>query len=410
MAGMDAKLIALLTRNGVDQIIMDAMGAKNCNTLEDLANWVETRDKLDEHFINHTDLKNDGAQKARLRMAWRQAEAVTARSLERVSQGLANEALDEPLDDSQAKSLEEAFVKAYNTRMFQPDRVGRDILLGRIFREFQSRKPNMYQVAKVRSIGDMALSTGTIKRKIGQNTTITVDGEDAVADYDVGYVLIFSERLEILANTWALAGTFKVTYQGKDVPFAFWADCYDYVLKFRKECAERLGTFTEASIIEYATKVEEAFRLKVIEHVRGAEFVPWGHALTKVLKEEAYEWEHKKSVLIPLGRARLTPGPMASSDPAPRGEASGQREAKKPRTAQREASDYKRSWKTSKWNTDNQELCRRWNDVRGCKQKCPAGYVHACDVVLASGKTCGAKSHNRMGHKEAVHGTVARLR
>jgi len=410
MAGMDSKLIALLTRNGIDKIIVDAMADKNCNSLEDLANWVETRDKLDEHFINHTSLKDDGAQKARLRMAWRQAEAITARSLERVSQGLATEALDEPLDDSQAKSLEEAFVKAYNTRMFQPDRVGRDILLGRIFREFQSRKPNMYQIAKVRSIGDMALSTGTIKRKIGQNTTITVDGEDAVADYDVGYVLIFSERLEILANTWALAGTHKVSFQGVDVTFAYWADCYDYVLKFRKECAERLGTFTEASIIDYATKVEEAFRLKVIEHVRGAECLPWGHALTKVLKEEAYEWEHKKVALIPLARARLTPGPMANGDSAPRSDASGPREPKKARAAQRADSDYKRSWKTSKWSADNQEICRKWNDPRGCKHKCPAGFLHICDVVLSSGKVCGAKSHSRIGHKEASHGAVTKVR
>ena len=259
---MDAELTLLLTRNNIHDDVVAAMKAKSCLSIEDFANWVENRAELDACLIDSTSQKDSGNQKSRIKMAWRQAEAMTAKSLERISMGLATEVLDEPLDDTQSKSLEAAFTTYYHTRMFPPERIGRDILLGRIYREFQACKPNMYQISKVRTIGDMSSAPGTIKRRIGHNATLTVEGEDSMPDMDVGNVLVFIDRLEFLANTWALAGCHTVAYMGKDVVFAWWPDCQDYVWAFRKECSALMSKFTEGSIIDYATKVED-FALKL---------------------------------------------------------------------------------------------------------------------------------------------------
>ena len=403
---MDPKLTSLLTRNTIHADVVEGMRLKKCLSIEDLANWVSNRDDLDKHFIDDTSQKDENSQKSRLRQAWRQAEAITSKGLERVSLGLSSEALDEPLDDVQAKSLEELFTKTYNTRMFPPERIGRDILLGRIFREFQILKPNMYQIAKVKSVGDMALATGTIKRKLGHNATITVDGDDTVDDTDVGFVLHFIDRLELLSNTWALSGIHKVTVGTNEVIFAYWPDCQDYVWKFRAECGNLLGKFSETSIVNYATKIEEAFRLKAIELIRGSEVIPWGQALTRVMKEQVYEWEHKKDILVPY----RVPRPQQLPDA--RGQQRDQ-EPKKPKPNPREGnpkegSEHKRNWKTSKYTKDNQEICRRFNDVRGCKQTCPLKFLHVCDCWLEAGRVCANKGHNRMTHKESSSGAVAK--
>jgi len=266
-------------------------------------------------------------------------------------------------------------------------------------------KPNMFQIAKIKSLGEMALTSGTIKRKLGHNATITAEGDDAVEDSDVGFVLHFVDRLELLANTWALAGIHKVTFGTNEVIYAYWPDCQDYVWKFRSECGDLLGKFSEGSIVQYATRVEEAFRLRAIELVRGAESLPWGKALTRVVKEQAFEWEHKKDLLLPYRVSR----PLAIADRQPPSQA-GPSDPKKTKLTPRTGSEHKRNWQTSRYTKDNKEICRKFNDIRGCKQKCPMGYLHVCDCWLESGKACANTAHNRLGHKEASHGAVAKGR
>ena len=62
-------------------------------------------------------------------------------------------------------------------------------------------------------------------------------------------------------------------------------------------------------------------------------------------------------------------------------------------------------WATGKTDSAGAQICNMFNDVRGCKQWCPSGRSHVCDVLLTSGKTCLAKSHARNAHIPAQHGT-----
>ena len=45
-----------------------------------------------------------------------------------------------------------------------------------------------------------------------------------------------------------------------------------------------------------------------------------------------------------------------------------------------------------------QEICKAWNDARGCTSPCPRGKIHVCDV-LVDGRVCGKSGHARWGHK-----------
>ena len=173
-----------------------------------------------------------------------------------------------------------------------------------------------------------------------------------------------------------------------------------------------MGKHTEGSIIDYATKVEELFRLKTIQLVRGNDDIPWGTALMKVVKEEAYEWEHHRGLLQPVrGPVRLSPnGDLPRSEPQkrPYPQPSAAPQGKKGKSKGKgDKTEAKRTWKVSTYGDDNIEICRRFNDNRGCKGVCPQGHAHACNVVLKSGKVCAAKPHSKLTHREDSHGAVA---
>eukprot|EP00973_Karenia_brevis_P028100 3871199-Karenia_brevis.AAC.1 len=52
---------------------------------------------------------------------------------------------------------------------------------------------------------------------------------------------------------------------------------------------------------------------------------------------------------------------------------------------------------------NGQDICKRFNDQRGCKPNCPQGKLHLCDILLASNKACGG-THTRSQHDPKRHG------
>jgi len=312
---MKPKLKALLTNNRVHADVVAEFVKVKCLSLEDFANWVEDRNQLHTHFLLATSQKDENAQLAKIKMAWRQAEALCAKALERKAAGQHDEELDEPLETQQADSLHASFKAAYSWCQFPPERFGVDTLLGRVFREFAAYKPTVFSVSKVRTL---AAATGGrptgVKRKLGDNVTVTIDGDD---DSEVvgGTLFAYLFRLEVLGNVWVVAGIEQVEHQTKMVRFAYWPDVDAYVKKFRDEGFELLIKFTEQSVLDYITGVEEFFRSKAIAMVRGDEKVPFGIALTRALKENASAWDHKNDILIPRrgGTASSNSGPSSAA-------------------------------------------------------------------------------------------------
>ena len=44
------------------------------------------------------------------------------------------------------------------------------------------------------------------------------------------------------------------------------------------------------------------------------------------------------------------------------------------------------------------EVCKKFNDQRGCSRSCPDNRLHSCDALNQQGQVCGSTSHSRKNH------------
>jgi len=130
-------------------------------------------------------------------------------------------------------------------------------------------------------------------------------------------VLGFLEFLGALANTWSIAGTFDVEFEGKQVTFWSWPEATDYVSEFRLKALELAESYVDYSIMKFLEPREEAFRVKTMEMVRGDTKMPWGMALNRALKLYNYFWQNETHILsngipsrIPFGVMMLPQVPL----------------------------------------------------------------------------------------------------
>ena len=75
---------------------------------------------------------------ASLRQSYREAEALVKRQIDRASQGLPAEDIDEPLTSAVQDSVEKVFLTFYSWPGLDGKRFGSDSFLGRTYREFHS--------------------------------------------------------------------------------------------------------------------------------------------------------------------------------------------------------------------------------------------------------------------------------
>ena len=60
----------------------------------------------------------------------------------------------------------------------------------------------------------------------------------------------------------------------------------------------------------------------------------------------------------------------------------------------------------NKWQ--KKDICKAWNDSRGCEAWCPQQRERRCDIKLErSGLACGSRSHNMLQHDARQHGQPA---
>ena len=407
---LETDLKMMLDRNSVEEEVQNKMIALKCISIEDFANWVDDKKELKDKILATTDFKDDASQNSRIKMAWRQAEAVVEKKLKRTSEGLTEEPLDDPLDEGVQKGVIELFAKTWSwPGNIIPERMGSDSLLGRVFREFQAWKPTLYPLSKVRSLASVqSKASSSAKRRVGDRVTLTFDGQDDEPADEASTILCLLWELEVLANTWVVAGAYKVEYQATQVVFAGWPAVYNYQVLVKDEATARLAEYTEQSVVAYVTAVEEAFRVKALGHVRSAAKVPWGAALTLVTKEHANYWDHKSDILVKrrpsvVLREREQTNQGGNSRGGGRQQnAPGTMPVKK--EVRERTTEYNKHWETSKYDNKNGYICKPWNDPRGCKDKCPRGQTHCCDVMLSNGRICASTSHNRWAHRVADHG------
>ena len=216
-------------------------------------------------------------------------------------------------------------------------------------------------------------------------------------------MLEFLRQLRVLGNTWAMAGNFFVTWQGKEVFYCHWEHVTEYITELEGRVLELRHSYTDSSVCSWLAAVEEDFR----SSTRSGSCTASG---TNVVTFWCL-WAVPRvclSLLAPLvfrvsrgstcrrGQARVLVSGVAnriSLGPCPRHvttlcgstmvlvqEARGST----PPCGGRE------------------QLCKSWNDQRGCSGKC--GREHRCDVVLSNNVPCGSKDHRRLHHDPRTHG------
>ena len=113
------------------------------------------------------------------------------------------------------------------------------------------------------------------------------------------------------------------------------------------------------------------------------------------MREHAYVWQDKRDL---LGRR----GAMASSiEYTAQKKTSGGGGGGASGAASVEQSTVQLTGK-------GQKICKAYNDRRGCKDKCPHGHVHGCDIRITRTKQACALPHPRGKHNAAQHGTPMR--
>ena len=97
---MDSDLKSLLEGLGVQETVITKMTDDGCLNLSLFATWV---DKIEEVTnMLPEDLRAVPAEKAKLKQAWKRAVSSNERAIKRLSEGLSEEAADEPLPPRRA--------------------------------------------------------------------------------------------------------------------------------------------------------------------------------------------------------------------------------------------------------------------------------------------------------------------
>ena len=85
-----------------------------------------------------------------------------------------------------------------------------------------------------------------------------------------GGLLEFFNQARVLSRTWALAEVFDVAWNNKEVTFCGWSEATEDFSDIEERVLElQPGAYSETSVVAYVAAVEESFRAKAIELVRG---------------------------------------------------------------------------------------------------------------------------------------------
>ena len=147
-------------------------------------------------------------QTSLMKQAWKEADAQVTKHLKRQAEGLPSEAIDEPLSDTVRTQVNDTFYAKYS---FDLDTYLRpaDTLLGRVRREFEKQTPSFLPLAKIRSIHTQTRTEDPKKHKAGEGITLVIENEFQTQRPSMKYRAVLL-RLEVLANTWGMAGCYQV--------------------------------------------------------------------------------------------------------------------------------------------------------------------------------------------------------
>jgi hypothetical protein len=395
---------AILRGNSIPEEVWDFLGKKNCLSSKNFANWVDRASELTAVTDEVASVKDDRSVLANLKQAWREVEATVSRAVKRAAEGLSEVPLDEPLPQTVVDSIQQNWMAKYSFDLEGRYRPSHS-LLGRVRREFERDQPTMISVLKVKSLFDKIKQQDAKRHRATEAVTIVVEGvqeeENSARDSFRSTMM----QMEVLANTWAIAGCYFVDVStglpttssaGIPVLYCTWPEATKYYRDIRSKAEDMLEKYVERSVITYVIQVEEHHRQWALEQLRvKANKLSFGQALVLSLKEQRNAWYDYSVVLI--SRRESAPGSSSSN-------AGGHSAPVTRPGVSSSVADISRKPATGSHTKAGVQICKKFNDRRGCPQTpCKSGQAHCCDIQLASGRICEGK-HSREQHREDSHG------
>ena len=385
---MEDELKALLAADIPDDLQQWMLNV-GITSVRRMANWCDKKEDVEDTFIKASNLyANDRKVLAAMKMVWREADSLVQRTLKRSAEGVQEAPIDEPLNESVQKALDQAFTTRYHFDLPNYLRPS-DTLLGRLKREFDRGLPTFIPLNKVKS-AFTATRSAEVKRHRAGEMTIMIDAEQAEGKPSTRYRDVIL-RLEVLVNGWSLAGCYAL--QGQQQIMCEWALAVGYYRTLRNRTEVLLDGSAESAVTDYLVACEEAFRGHALDAVRRKDKpLSWGEALREVMDRYPIVWADHMGLLQKGGGAQSSgshPPPPKPPPSSPGGNPRGTKLA------------------TKTHNAAGKLLCKPFNDSRTCTTPCKKGNVHGCDVELEKGGRACEQKHPRSMRDPAKHGQPA---
>ena len=251
---------------------------------------------------------------------------------------------------------------------------------GRLHREFEKAALTLWQMFKVRTMPqarhDRALTSLPLDKMGATNVSLQFKGEEM----DPAQIEIMSQYLDALwiwMTNCAYNGVtarqpdgtkIPASAPGGDAPYCRWDTALHYHF-YAKEKATTTLPDGHLPTVAQVREADEKTREVWMRHT-GPD-APVRLTLDAAIKKATQESHH------------LWVWTSAASSPASHGSPAGKRglqgganmpDAKKPKTGR---------------HCKGQELCKKHNDDRGCRNPCPDKKRHGCDVLIADNECCG---------------------
>ena len=366
--GIDA-LQKLFLSFKCDVRIIDYIKGLGCASFEDFVGLVKVAEYEDQVQVKILakipELKDNDLQLSRLRNVWKAAKQVVDKSLDKKQSNIAED-LDEPLDIGTQETLIASWTVTYAMTLpmyLTPC----DSRLGRLYRECQRLGATVVPMRKVRSLFHQTMPGRTQEVQLGNSISLRMardDPKDATSVYE------YYMGLRIMAYAYSIVGQFKTQSKlrpAEKVTFAPLSVNQTYA----DSCLKRTHEHPDGvQSLSWLLHKDELTRSKMVEHMRQG--WPQGEALEQAVTETEIAWmiAHHKSERRPSrDRREGTPAKQGKTTLTP----------------------------NSNKSFDN--ICKRYNDNRGCESKesnCPFKQIHVCNCIMPSGNVCESRSHSRM--------------
>ena len=418
---MSDDLRQLLLANMVPQECVDLLQKDGCINLKLFSKWAPDRAAMQSLVLDKVPSHKTSVQAlASLLQTHDEATSIVTEMTKRTSAGLDPSSMDEPLLHAVQQALEAKFVQKYSWQL-EPKYQPSNSVLGRIKREFDKNAPTIFNVCRVKTVFTSNKIQEPKRRRVGTGITLTfeedLDDEDPQA---LKYRQIM-HKYNVLALAWAIAGNFEVTYEGSKCDFASWQQTHRYVRTLREKTELLMDHHSEESVVRYLLSVEEQIRGFAVEYCRRTPSVPFGAALDMALKENRELWQDFKYLLsgnkasssirsvdtedLPVESPLQAPATSVQDNAPPKKTPSSPGKEGSKATSQQPSLQ---GLATATHTSGGSQICKSWNDSRGCPKPCASGKAHVCDIVLLkTGAVCGRSDHNRRGHNPLQHGVVA---